>query len=58
MRVENKTAAITLITSMVFLILLLINAIKAHKVQRVWFIAGVIVAIGIAWILNFAGLWK
>jgi len=27
-------------------------------VQRAWFIAGVIVAIGIAWILNLAGLWK
>lgn len=38
---------------LVFLVLLLINAVKARQTEKSWFVAGAILAITIVWIVNF-----
>ena len=44
---------VALVITVIFLVILLINSIKEHKVAKFWFIAAVIVIDVIAWIFHF-----
>ena len=45
--------AMLIALAIVFFVILLINNIKAHHIERAWFIAGAILVTTIAWIINF-----
>lgn len=51
---RDKVAALIMLTIvLVFLILLLVNNIRAQQTERAWFTAGAMVVIIIAWVLHF-----